>query len=62
MQRTEFIWLEGGQIRDPFLQCGQDFDTFDRIDSKIMIEAHVEIQHRGRIARFLRNNGQHHGP
>ena len=61
MQRTEFLWLEGGQLGDTFLQCREDFDPLDRIDSEIMIETHVEIQHLGRIPRFLGNHRQNDG-
>ena len=59
MQRTKLFRLERRQIGDSFLQRGQDFDTLDRVDPQVVIEAHPEIQHLGRITSLLRNHRQH---
>ena len=39
MKRAQFLGLERGQVGNPFLKRGQDFDSLDGIDSQVMVLA-----------------------
>ena len=49
VQRSKFVGLKCGKIRNLLLESGKDFYPLDRIDAQIVIKTHVEIEHLGRV-------------
>ena len=52
------LGLDDGCFGELFLECGEDFDAFDRVDAEVGVEPHGGLEHLGGIAGLLRHDRQ----
>ena len=58
LQAAQMTRLDLGRAGQLLLQGGHDFHPLDRVNPQIRIQAHVKVQHLGRITRFLGDDFQ----
>ncbi len=58
LQRAQMLGLDLGSVRQFATNGRHDFDAFDRVDAKVGVQPHVEVQHLDRITGLVRNHFQ----
>ena len=60
LQHAKIFWFDRRSLREFLLQCREDLNTLDRIDTKVGVEGHLHLKHLNRIASLFCDHFEQH--